>query len=66
MMINNYEMLPINDYEMTQGINLRWHKQTQNHPPVLQYIERGEGMKNGEHYYIERWVDVPLSIGDDE
>jgi hypothetical protein len=58
-------MLQVNDHEMLQGINLRWYKQTQNHPPVLQYIERGEGMKNGEPYYIERWAGVPLFIGDD-
>jgi len=58
-----YEL--ISDHEWLQGINLRWYRQTKNHPPVLQYIERGEGVKNGELYCIERWVDVPLFIGDD-
>lgn len=52
------------DWENSQGINFRWlgQKGTTTKSPVLQYIERCEGCKNGERYYFERWVDVPLII----
>lgn len=62
-------MIKTSDHEYTQGINLRWYQKsphTTTELPVLQYIERGGGVKNGERFYFERWADVPLVIGDEK
>lgn len=52
--------------EITNIPNIRWHRETDKHPPVLQYLVSGTGIKDGEYYPINRWENVPLFIGDNK
>jgi len=50
------------NWECVPTPTIRWWTDNRNKQPVLQRLEAGEGVKNGEPYHYERWVNVELII----
>lgn len=65
---SNLNQANIGDYEIGTILPLRWYQKTREtttKPPVLQYLCTGTGRKDGEMYCYERWLDIPLVIGEE-